>query len=71
MDIFICSNWHECIAVYVATHLFNFKLVGNVFVGGLAKWLGLWNGFIQELTALTVVWLILYWMYKTKTFIKV
>jgi predicted acyltransferase len=61
----------NAIAVYVATHLFNFKLIGNVFVGGLAKWLGPWNGFVQELTALVVVWLILYWMYKTRTFIKV
>lgn len=61
----------NAIAVYVATHLFNFKLIGNVFVGGFAKWLGPWNGFVQALAALVVVWLILYWMYKKKTFIKV
>ena len=61
----------NAIAVYVATHLFNFKLIGNVFVGGFAKWLGPWNGFVQALAALIVVWLILFWMYKKKTFIKV
>jgi predicted acyltransferase len=61
----------NAIAVYVATHLFDFKLIGKVFVGGFAKWLEPLNGFVQELTALVVVWLILYWMYKTKTFIKV
>ena len=61
----------NAIAVYVAAHLFNFKLIGNVFVGGLAKWLGPWNDFVQELAAITVVWLILYWMYRKKTFIKV
>jgi predicted acyltransferase len=61
----------NAIAVYVATHLFDFKLIGNVFVGGLEKWLGSWNPFIQELAALTVIWLIMYWMYKKKTFIKI
>ena len=61
----------NAIAVYVATHLFHFTFIGNVFVGGLAKWLGPWNEFVQELAALLVIWLILYWMYKKKTFIKV
>lgn len=61
----------NAIAVYVATHLFNFKLIGNVFLGGLSKWLGDYNDFVQQLGALVVIWLILYWMYRTKTFIKV
>jgi len=61
----------NAIAVYVATHLFHFSLIGNVFVGGLAKWLGSWNEFVQELAALIVIWLILLWMYRKKTFIKV
>jgi len=61
----------NAIAVYVATHLFDFTLIGNVFVGGLAKWLGSWFDFVQALSALTVVWLILYWMYRKKTFIKI
>jgi predicted acyltransferase len=61
----------NAIAVYVATHLFDFKLIGNVFVGGLAKWLGQWNDFVQALAALTVIWLIMYWMYRKKTFIKI
>lgn len=61
----------NAIAVYVATHLFDFALVGNVLVGGLSKWLGAWNTLVQELAALSIVWLILYWMYRKKTFIKV
>ncbi len=61
----------NAIAVYVATHLFDFELIGNVFVGGGAKWLGAWKEFVQSLAALVVVWLILYWMYRKKTFIKV
>jgi predicted acyltransferase len=61
----------NAIAVYVATHLFHFTLIGNVFVGGLAKWLGPWNEFVQQSAALTVIWLILYWLYTQKTFLKI
>ena len=61
----------NAIAVYVATRLFDFKLIGNVFVGGLTSYLGAWGGFIQELAAITVIWFILYWMYRKQTFIKI
>jgi predicted acyltransferase len=61
----------NAIAVYVATHLFDFSIIGNVFVGGLSKYPGIWNEFVQALAALIVVWLILYWMYRNKTFIKI
>ena len=61
----------NAIAVYMACHMFNFKLIGNIFVGGLEKWLGQWNYFVQEVTAFAVIWLILYWMYRKKTFIKI
>ncbi len=59
------------IAVYVATHLFDFSLIGNVFVGGLAKSAGPWNEFLQAAASLSVIWLILYWMFRKKTFIKI
>ena len=61
----------NAIAVYVATHLFDFSIIGNVFVGGLSKCSGSWYAFIQALAALAVVWLILYWMYRKKSFIKI
>lgn len=61
----------NAISVYVATHLFDFRLIGNVFVGGLFKWTGSWSNFIESLASLSVVWFILYWMYRTRTFIKV
>jgi len=51
--------------------MFSFERIGNVFVGGLSKWLGPWDPFVKSLAALTVVWLILYWMYRKKTFIKI
>lgn len=61
----------NAIAVYVATDLFDFGKIGNVFVGGLAKHLGLWGNFLEAFGALAVVWLILYYMYRNKTFLKV
>jgi predicted acyltransferase len=61
----------NAIAVYVATHLFDFTLIGNVFVGGLANRVGPWNEFLQASASLCVIWLILYWMYRMKTFIKI
>ena len=61
----------NAIAVYVATHLFDFTEIGNVFVGGLLKYLGPWADFVEASAALAVIWLILYWMYRNKIFIKI
>jgi len=61
----------NAIAVYVATHVFDFRLVGNVFVGGLSDRLGAWNDFAQAGAAFIIVWLILFWMYRNKTFVKI
>ena len=73
------------IAVYMAAHLFDFRNLGNIFVkgwttnqnigvvGGLSYWVGpgAWSNFVEALAAFAVIWLILFWMYRTKTFIKV
>jgi len=61
----------NAISVYVATHIFDFSIIGNVFVGGFAKNLENWNDFVQALAAIAVVWFILYWMYRKRTFIKI
>jgi predicted acyltransferase len=61
----------NAIAVYVATHLFDFRTVAAVFVGGFAKWLGAWYGVLLALSALLIIWLLLYYMYKKQTFLKV
>ena len=61
----------NAIAVYVATHLFDFRLVASVFVRGLEQWLGEWYNFVLSLSGLIVIWLILLYMYRKKTFIKV
>ena len=59
------------IAVYMVTHVFNFRHIGDIFVSGLDKWCGPWQDFIHAVAAFAVIWLILWWMYRKKTFIKV
>jgi predicted acyltransferase len=58
------------IAAYTATMLFNFKQVGNIFVGSLLPRIRPWDGFVEASGAFVTVWLLLYWMYRTRTFLK-
>lgn len=59
------------LAVYMATSVFDFRQVGRVLVGHLAPLLGVWIGFVEACAAFLIVWSILYWMYKTKSFVRV
>jgi predicted acyltransferase len=59
------------IAVYLATELFDFRRLGDIFVGNLAARLGRWDDLLRETAAFAIVWLILYWMYRKKDFIKI
>ena len=59
------------IAVYVATELFDFRLIGNVFVGNLLPRLGRWDRLVESSAAFVIVWLILFWMYRQKQFIRI
>ncbi len=61
----------NAIAVYMATHVFDFRALGDIFVRGLARWTGTWQDFARAVAAFTVLWLILLYMYRKRTFIKV
>ena len=63
----------NAITVYTALRFFDGvpASMADKFVGGLSNWLGQWNDFVQQSVAFTIVWLILYWMYRKKTFIKI
>ena len=61
----------NAIAVFTASRIFAAHRIGRVFVGGLSKWCGEWNGFINAVAGLTVIWLVLWWMYRRKLFIKI
>jgi predicted acyltransferase len=59
------------IFIYMAASLFKFRLVADVLVKGLAQYVGPWYPSIQAFTALLIMWLILYYMYKKRTFVKI
>lgn len=60
------------IAIYMMAHLFDFRLIGNIFVVGLCKFFTPnAQDFIQAITAMIIMWLILYCMYRKKIFIKI
>jgi len=60
------------IAVYMMAHLFNFRLIGNIFVGGLTRFMNSdFRNFTEAMAAMTVIWLIMYCMYRKKIFIKI
>jgi predicted acyltransferase len=61
----------NAIAVYMAVHIINFRNIGGFFVGGLEKYAGSWYPFIYALAGFAIVWLVLWWMYRKKTFIKI
>ena len=61
----------NAIFAYMAVHLINFRSIGDRFVGNLDPWLGPWHDFVRALAAFAVLWVLLYYMYRKKTFIKV
>ena len=61
----------NAIAVYMATHVFDFRIIGNIFLKGASSQLGDWHEFARAVAGFVVVWLILWWMYRKKSFIKI
>jgi predicted acyltransferase len=60
----------NALAVYMATELYDFRKIGDIFVGGLLPRVGRWDEVLSAAASLTILWLILYWMYRTRTFVK-
>jgi predicted acyltransferase len=61
----------NAIAVYMAVHVFDFRVLGDIFVWGLSQWTGIWHDFVRAVAGFAILWLILFYMYRKKTFIKV
>lgn len=61
----------NALAIYMATNLFDFRILGNIFVGHLLPRVGRWDAALSEAAALAIIWLILYWMYRTRSFVKI
>ena len=61
----------NAIAVYMATHVFDFRVLGDIFVRGLSRWTGNWHDLVRAVAGFTILWLILFYMHRKRTFIKV
>jgi len=61
----------NAIAVYTATHVFDFRQLADIFVRGLVPWTDQWHDCVRAVWGLTILWLILFYMYRKKTFIKI
>lgn len=61
----------NALAVYMATMLFDFRKIGNIFVGHLVSRIGRFGSLLEATAAFTIIWLVLFWMYRTKSFVKV
>lgn len=61
----------NALAVYMATMLFDFRKIGDIFVGHLLPRVGRYSSLLEAAVAFTIIWLVLYWMYRTKSFVKV
>jgi predicted acyltransferase len=59
------------IAVYMATRVYDFRHISDIFVRGLAQWTGPWHDLVRGVGGLLVVWLILFFMYRRRAFIKI
>jgi len=60
------------IAIYMMAHLFDFRLIGNILVGGISSLFSSnVEAFIQAVAAMVIMWLIMYYMYCKKTFLKI
>jgi predicted acyltransferase len=59
------------IVAYMVIMLIDLRAIGNVFVGGLLPRLGDWGALVEAVAAFAVLWLILFWMYRTKSFVKI
>jgi predicted acyltransferase len=59
------------ITVYLGVHFISFSKLANSFVFGLEQFTDTYYPVIQSLTALIIIYIILYWMYRKRTFIRI
>ena len=59
------------ITIYLARHFFKFRDVGLIFTHGFINYLGAWKPFTIELGAVVSGWMLLYYLYRQKIFLRV
>jgi hypothetical protein len=61
----------NAITAYMIGRFVSFGGISNVLVGNLVPHLGAWGEFVQKSVALTVMWCMLWYMYRNRTFIRI
>ncbi|MBN1343523.1 MAG: DUF5009 domain-containing protein [Phycisphaerae bacterium] len=61
----------NAIFIYMAVRFIPFGQIGDRLAGGLASRLGSFGEPVRVLTALLIMWLMLYYMYRKRTFVRV
>jgi predicted acyltransferase len=59
------------IAAYMTFSLLDLRVIGNIFVGSLLPRVGRWDSLLADTTAFLVLWLFLFWMYRTRSFVRI
>jgi predicted acyltransferase len=71
LGLFFTIIGMNAIAAYMMMQIFDFRGLGDRFVRGLGRWTGDWQDFVRAVTGFAILWLILAYMYRKRTFIKV
>jgi len=61
----------NAIFAYMSNTFIPFGWISGSFLDGLVKWLGNWDSFVHTTATFAVFWLLLWYMYRKKTFIKI
>lgn len=61
----------NAITAYMIARIANFKQFGTFFVGSLTPRIGVWGPFLEALVSFSVLWLLLWYMRRNKTFIRI
>lgn len=59
------------IVAYMAMSLVDLRGIGKIFVGSLLPRVGNWDDLIEQTAGFLVLWLFLFWMYRTRSFVKI
>jgi predicted acyltransferase len=79
IDVWGCKKWafvfivigSNAIVAYMLPTFVPFRNIGGFFVNGLDKWIGNWKEFNHTVAAFMALWLLLLFLYRKKTFIKI
>lgn len=60
----------NAVTIYLGVAIVPFSRIAGIFSKPIATHLGSWGPLFSAMAVLTVEWLVLYWMYRRKIFLK-